>query len=210
MGPREKGKQENRRKIVAAARRILEQEGAEALSMRRLAEEAGVALRTPYNLFGSKARVLATLLGEQFQTVAVAVQGNGGQGGALALLRMTDALEEAMGSQEAYLRAIYWEVMTADEQEPRDQGVGLFIAILRPLLQRAYENRELQSEVDVDELNRHLGLVALALIGMWAGGQLSSGEMFARIRRSWCEILLAWSRGRTHKELQAVLMETVC
>ena len=206
MGPREKGKQENRKKIVAMARKIIEKEGVEALSMRRLADDAGVALRTPYNLFGSKARILMTLLGEGFEEMFVAARGQDEQEGVIALLNVAKVLEGVMGTREPYFRAIYWEVMTADEQEPRDQGVQLFISILRPLLQRAHQNRELQPEVEVDRLNRHLSLVALGLIGMWAGRQLAFDDMFAQVRRSWLEILLVWSRGKTQKELKSALL----
>ena len=61
----------------------------------------------------------------------------------------------------------------------------------------------------MNALNRHLVIVAPGLIGMWAGRQLSSGEMFARIRRSWCEILLAWTRGRAQREVKAALQKAI-
>ena len=58
----EQNKQRNRDRILAAAETILREEGPERLSMRYLAEYAGVSLRTPYNLFGSKTDILAELL----------------------------------------------------------------------------------------------------------------------------------------------------
>ncbi len=50
-GRREQGKAVRRAALIDAARHILTTSD---LSMRRLAEVAGVAEATPYNLFGSK------------------------------------------------------------------------------------------------------------------------------------------------------------
>ena len=58
MAQREKAKEEKRARIREAAARIIRSEGIGKLTMRRLAEEAGVSLRTPYNLIGSKTDVL--------------------------------------------------------------------------------------------------------------------------------------------------------
>ncbi len=56
---RESAKQERKNKILTAARSLLDEKG---LSMRALAEEAGVSIKTPYNLFGSKHNLLASLM----------------------------------------------------------------------------------------------------------------------------------------------------
>ena len=54
MSLHEQNKQRNRDRILTAADEIIRKDGLEALSMRHLADYAGVSLRTPYNLFGSK------------------------------------------------------------------------------------------------------------------------------------------------------------
>jgi AcrR family transcriptional regulator len=70
--------------IVAAARRILENEGAEALTMRRLATEVGIQAPSLYKHFSTKRAVEAALIEEgmlefgEALHVAVAAPGRGG------------------------------------------------------------------------------------------------------------------------------------
>ncbi len=59
---REQAKEERRERILAAAESLIRQRGDTDFSMRDLAESAEVAFATPFNLFESKDRLLATLL----------------------------------------------------------------------------------------------------------------------------------------------------
>lgn len=61
MGVREEGKNERRNRITAAARALI-QSGDSGFRMRALAEEAGVSIATPYNLFGSKQAILSAVM----------------------------------------------------------------------------------------------------------------------------------------------------
>ncbi len=61
MGVREEGKNRRRDKITAAARFLI-QSGESGFRMRALAEEAGVSIATPYNLFGSKRAILTAVM----------------------------------------------------------------------------------------------------------------------------------------------------
>jgi AcrR family transcriptional regulator len=57
MDLRESNREERRQRILRAARVLIEADGAASLSMRRLAAEAGLAVATLYNLFGSKEEI---------------------------------------------------------------------------------------------------------------------------------------------------------
>ena len=61
MGVREEGKNKRRDRITAAARSLI-QSGESGFRMRALAEEAGVSIATPYNLFGSKQAILSAVM----------------------------------------------------------------------------------------------------------------------------------------------------
>jgi len=61
MGQRELAKAERRRRIIAAARDLIRETGNAGLSMRALAQRAGVSLATPYNLLGSKRAIFDLL-----------------------------------------------------------------------------------------------------------------------------------------------------
>ena len=67
MGLREKQKEARREQILDAARSLIRSTGGTQFSMQRLADESGVSLVTPYNLFGSKSGVLYALLNDSLE-----------------------------------------------------------------------------------------------------------------------------------------------
>jgi AcrR family transcriptional regulator len=60
--------------VVAAARRLLEEEGAESLTMRRLAERVGIRAPSLYKHFPDKAALEAAVLATGFEDAAVAIE----------------------------------------------------------------------------------------------------------------------------------------
>ena len=65
LGKREQAKARRRTDIVRAARDLIRETGETDLSMRTLAQRAGVSLSTPYNLFGSKRAVVLAVLEDE-------------------------------------------------------------------------------------------------------------------------------------------------
>lgn len=59
---RDQAKEERRQQILTAAESFIRERGDADFSMRALADASGVAFATPFNLFESKERLLATLL----------------------------------------------------------------------------------------------------------------------------------------------------
>jgi AcrR family transcriptional regulator len=85
------------REIVAAAGELLEQEGPDALSMRRLAERLGIRAPSIYKHVSGKEEVEAALVSDGFEAIAEtfeqAVRGADDPLGALALAYRRFALE---------------------------------------------------------------------------------------------------------------------
>jgi AcrR family transcriptional regulator len=65
--PKEHG-EETRERLLETAGRILAEEGAGAVSVRRLADEAGTSTRAIYSLFGSKEGLLAAMFRQAADT----------------------------------------------------------------------------------------------------------------------------------------------
>jgi AcrR family transcriptional regulator len=63
-----------RRALLAAARKIMEEQGAIALSLRAVAREAGVSPAAPYHHFRDKAELLAAVAHEGFQLLGEAMR----------------------------------------------------------------------------------------------------------------------------------------
>jgi AcrR family transcriptional regulator len=190
MSRREEAKEFNRARIRAAAEEIIRTEGMEKLTMRRLAEQAEVSLRTPYNLFGSKTDVLISLIDEaQFELSPLSVSTE--QITIVEqLLALLDRIEGFFGSDEEYFRGIYASIMTSDHPEAREMAVSRSVALARMRLQQAAVNGELAAGTDTDKLGRHLAIQLLAVLGMWGSGFFSNRECIAQVRESWCAALL--------------------
>jgi AcrR family transcriptional regulator len=66
--PKERGDAAaNRARILAAARRLLEREGPEAVSIGRIADEAGVGKGTVFRRFGDRAGLMSALLDDDMR-----------------------------------------------------------------------------------------------------------------------------------------------
>jgi len=94
--------------LLKAAGKILEKEGAGALSLRELARRAGVSHNAPYRHFPDRAALLAALASEGFERLRQELEAHAGQESAVAYVRF--ALENPQrfrlmfGGQIAYDR----------------------------------------------------------------------------------------------------------
>lgn len=190
MSRREESKELNRTRIRAAAEAIIRTEGIEHLSMRRLAEQADVSLRTPYNLFGSKTDILISLMQEAEAQLAPLASGKDERPVLLRLLRALDRIEAFFGSDEEYFRSIYASIMTSDHPDVRKAAVARSVEMSSVRLQQAAVAGELIEGTDAQHLGRHLAIQLLAVLGMWGSGFFSNREGFAQVRRSWLATLL--------------------
>ena len=68
-GIREKGKARRKRQIIQAAKSLLASGGIDALSTRRLAEEAELSVHTLYALVGSKEQILEAVMADNHERV---------------------------------------------------------------------------------------------------------------------------------------------
>lgn len=81
--------------LLAAAERIAEAEWPAALSVRRVADEAGTTTRAVYSLFGSKDGLLVALATQGFQLLAAEVE---------ALPRTADPLDDVVAAGAVVFR----------------------------------------------------------------------------------------------------------
>jgi AcrR family transcriptional regulator len=208
MSRREEAKAFNRARICAAAEGIIRREGIAQLSMRRLADEAEVSLRTPYNLFGSKTDVLIALL-DDAQLQLSPLGSAAGEGPAIdQLLEALARTEAFFASDEEYYRGIYQAIMTSDHPEAREAGVMRAITTAQLLMARAVELGELAPHTNSAALGRHLAIQLLAVLGMWGSGIFPNRESIAQVRRGWLAELLHHCSEEMRPSLATAYRET--
>ncbi|MEL6728884.1 MAG: TetR/AcrR family transcriptional regulator [Pseudomonadota bacterium] len=182
-------KSETRDKIERAAERIIRSEGAARLTMRRLANEAEVALRSPYNLYGSKTGLLITLL-DQVNAALFKDLGSGDHDWVLIeMIHTLDQTQKVYEADEEYHRGIFWEIMISDHPEARAAGHSNIVRIVTEMTVRAKQAGELRDGVDAIALGEQLGLSILSTMGSWAGGNLTMAQTIAHTKLVWISIL---------------------
>ncbi|MGF7148055.1 AcrR family transcriptional regulator [Sphingomonas zeicaulis] len=128
QGRREQAKSERRAALLDAARRIL---ATSDISMRRLADEAGVAEATPYNLFGSKRGVIAALYADQRASFESRLHAGGSADPLLRLFDAVDLLADDLTRHPHFHRALYGAVYRSptdgtDDAAAADPGIDFW------------------------------------------------------------------------------------
>lgn len=93
----------------------------EPLSMRRLAEAAGVSPATPYNIFGTKRRLFVALYDEQRQGLIDRLAASGQPDAFAGMFHAIHLFGRELATEPAFFRALFATIYASDpsEDEPR-------------------------------------------------------------------------------------------
>jgi AcrR family transcriptional regulator len=206
-GRREAGKNERRKRIIRAARQLIRETGNAGLSMRALAERAGVSLATPYNLFGSKRAIVLAVLDDvrEFQQ-------------RFAELPSVDPLERVFLAVD-----IAMDFYVVDPQFYKTLWAALFdtgdevrTAILNPerdafwrgLIDNAAAAGALMPEIDSGLLARHLDSHFRSVMLAWVVGEIAPDALAATARMGYALILKGACAPDWRDPLQARLLQS--
>jgi len=178
MSNREESKHLRRRKIVRAARALMQQTGDAGFSMRALAEQAGVSIATPYNLFGSKQAVMFAVLDadlEYYQKRLAKVRVD-----ELDVFFKAVSLATTLYSTEpSFYRAVLFAVYNDGGREFRSMFGGPRHAMWKGFVQDAVKAGFLSEDVEPDAFAINLGRTFFSAILEWVSGELSLPELEA-------------------------------
>lgn len=199
-GLRELGKAERTRRILAAARRLITAEGVEGLTMRRLAREAHVSVRTLYNLSLDKDAVLDALIDRYLDEVDEA----------LAAIDSADPLDRAeavvtysldiLFSDAAFYRHFHGFIL------PLQSGAQLRLAfraqrILETAIEAGVTSGALNGDCPPELLSRQVLLAHVETIRLWAHEVISPDVARAQAVSSLHVCLLAVAEPETREAL---------
>ncbi len=180
--------------------------GNAAFSMRALADEAGVSIATPYNLFGSKQAVLVSLLDDNLADYQNRLSELSSVG--------VDALFEAIAlmcrlfaAEPDFYRNLISTVVTEGGPELKLLIGGPRYALWKQLLQKATEAGDLDADADPDAFAVTLTQLLAAIVQEWALGSLPLREMDARLRYGLALTLSAIGTERSGRRLRSRLQE---
>ena len=191
-------------RIERAAETLIRKNGVSGLTMRGLAAEASVALKTPYNLYGSKTAVLIALLNQATSALMTALAADESSFSLGKLFSALDCLEEFYGADETYYRSIFWAVMTSDHPEERSAAHANIVELVTLMVNEALSARELKQQANAKDLGEQLGLNLLANMGSWAGGHLSIKDTVKHTKSVWLALLLPYASKKSVAGLKAI------
>lgn len=196
-----------RTRILTAAETILRDEGSAHLTMRGLADKADVALRTLYNLYGSKTAILIALLNQTTDLMVASLKPEPTGGVIAEALDMPSLIQLGFGSDEPYFRALFWQIMTSGQDEERAEAHERIIDIVIGRMHLGESAAELRPETDPSLLGRQLGLNLLSNLGSWAGGLMSLEDAMHHTQAVWASLLLTVIDAGLRPELVARLAQ---
>lgn len=204
MSNREEAKHGRRRQIVRAARALMQQTGDTGFSMRALAEQAGVSIATPYNLFGSKQTIMFAVLDadlEHYQQRLAKLRADELD----VFFKAVSLATSLYATEPAFYRAVLFAVYNDGGREFRSMFGGPRHAMWKSLVQDAVSAGFLSADVEPDAFAINLGRSFFSAILEWVSGELSLPELEAWAQYGFALSLSAMatpkSRARLHDKV---------
>jgi len=199
---RERAKRERRERIVKATHDLLREIGIEELSMRAVAERAGVSLSTVYNLFESKQAVLARVFDQDLadfeQLVAAAPSAD-------VLARIFDALDIAADlyqADPAFYRAIMWRRPGGGELGLQATLRAPRIRFWRMMVAAAVREGWLRRGADPVVVSALLIQISAGVLGDWIAGEIGIDTLRRELKLGFAVTLLAFAAGSAAPRLR--------
>lgn len=148
---REASKAERRQRILDCAREILRQQGHAKLSIRPLADAAGVTTPTIYNLIGNKHQILLALAEDSIRQLEQAHESSTTTDPIAKAEEVVNKLVSIYQADEEYSRQLHLglEAEALGEYESNQRGRGRKVAIddCKTALEHGYLNGDIDSEL---------------------------------------------------------------
>jgi len=199
---------QRRKRILKETRKLIAEVGVQGFSVRQLCLRSGVALRTLYNAFHSKDRLIAIAIREAYDEVERSVEY---RTSADTLEGIVDRLvfmnTRNMGARN-YTKAV------ASLYFAPDVGEDIWLALqhmvfrnLRQWLNRVAAEGNLQPGVNIDELAMMLANLEYSTMNDWAQGRISDGDFIRRLVQSVLRVAVSTMVGEPRRQAQDYIDE---
>lgn len=188
---------ERRERITVATFDLLARHGGEALSMRMIAEAAGVAERTLFNIYNSKDRLFASTVRERSEeTIAHAYAvGSAGMGFFRELsVHLADKTFEAAELARALAPILIEHADLVGLPEVYERFAGSALSSMQ-------EAGDLTA-IDTVLVSRFICMRMVATVLLWAKGEIADIALESHLRLGICQILLPYAEGSLTVELR--------
>jgi AcrR family transcriptional regulator len=191
--------QRTSRRVLDAARSFIEQHGVEQLSMRRLADEAEVSVRTLYNHFGGKEGLLTALVQRSLDAMDVEVHQIAARD---PIERIWEAIAVSIDNMvsdvpKAVVRAILMDDRLVSQMNKQWTGWNVIVTEIGA----AMHSGALRPDIDPAVLAEHAGMILFHLQRRWTAGEISDVALRERALHAFDIALLAIARPRARARI---------
>jgi AcrR family transcriptional regulator len=176
--------------VLAAARALIVDVGVDGLSMRKLADRAGVAVGTLYNQFGDRDGVLVAFVDAGLDSLEEQVDASP----AATPIETTRLLLDALDATLAAAVDVWKPVFAVIKTGPDIAGLGdvgdRFVAMVEHDLDKAAASGMFRVDVDTARLAEHIIATRMSRVERWATDDLTWDEYVAASRLG-LELVLA-------------------
>jgi AcrR family transcriptional regulator len=162
-------------RILSAARRLLDKEGAEAMTMRKVAEAVGITAMAIYRHFPDREGLLNAIADQGFQELAEQLKGMRFAGGMeQRLTKMGEIYLDHALSNPRLFELMFLTPREGARQYPRDFKAGLSPTanLMVDTLKEGMENGTFR-EGDAREIAFEMGALSHGLIMLYLGGRMN-------------------------------------
>lgn len=197
-----------RRRILSVARRMMAEGGAEGLAMRELARRADVSLRTLYNAFGSKERLIVAAIRQYFDRFLRAVCDDRDPYHFQSVIETIIAINLRNQQIRPYLAAlvaINFSPLSdpAIRVELRRTAAGFLL----PWLEFAHASGQLAPGTDIQRVTTNLANLQYAMNQEWLSGVLADDVFVPTILDGVLTYLRGCLRNEAAREAETLLAD---
>lgn len=187
--------------ILDAAERLIRADAGTQFSMRALALEAGVSQATPFNLLGSKAKILEALLLRSFALPQAEPEAfNPAEHNALDYaFDFCELVAQRYGADEAYYRALMSGLGAAFD------SLLAGIANWQLVLTVALHQGDLRPDTPIASLAETIELGIAGTMGFWASGDLASERLLPQWHFAIAGVCCVFATDSAQPRLQEIL-----
>jgi AcrR family transcriptional regulator len=203
---RERNMADRRRRILHSARAIIAAEGIEGLAMRKLADRAGVAVKTLYNLYGGREAILRALIDDSMDRMDAQLEEVAPLDDPLARCRavVTVSIEHMLRLEDLSRAMVLARYQGLAGHLPDRRMVGVRAARMQAVaikagIDRGLFKNELNPDVLASQIYHGYDLAHI----QWAFGMIDAEEFEARALYGVYVTLLAVAAAPLHDALVA-------
>ncbi len=165
----ERRQERTRRDVIDAAGALIADSGVDGLTMRKLAERAGVAVATLYNQFGDRDGVLVAFVSSGLDQLEIELDAQPDEGPIDTTRQLFEALDASFDAEPEVWRPIFASM----KSRSGDHGMGAVgdrvVAYIETDFAKAAADGRFEVEVDVAALARHVFNTRMNRLEQWAG-----------------------------------------